>query len=307
MKLSDEDRAGLSADEIAAIEAEDEDTDALAALAADEDDENGEGEGGGKGKETPAKGAEGEGEGDGKGKDAGAGAEAGDDADDAKPTASHVTPAVEDYDGKVKTLKDEKKAAWQKYNDGDMTADEYEAIEDRVGEQLRDLHHQQRTHESDLKRANTTAAQEWEWECKRFMRTAKADEGIDYGTDKKLGAELDRQVKAIAGDPENADKSGEWFLAEAHRRVKAIHGVGKAPEKPAGGKEGKSKQTPAEIAAARKPDLSKVAPSVRNAPAAMENAAADDEFAHMRDLKGLKYEQAIAAMTAEQLDRFMGS
>jgi hypothetical protein len=304
MQLSEEDRAGLSADEIAAIEAPDEDSSALAAIAGDDDDE----EGAGKGTETPANGSEGQGEGQGKGEggEGGEAAEAQADADDAKPTGAHITPAVDDYDGKVKQLKDEKKAAWAKYNDGDMTADEYEAIEDRVGEQLRDLHHQQRTHESDIKRANQTAAQEWEWECKRFMRNTKADEGIDYGTDKKLGAELDRQVKAIASDPENADKSGEWFLNEAHRRVKAIHGVGKAAASTAG-KEGKGKQpTPAEIAAARKPDLSKVAPSVRNAPAAMENAASDDEFAHMRNLSGKDYEKAIAQMTPDQLDRFMG-
>jgi hypothetical protein len=302
MKLSDEDRAGLSADEIAAIEAEDEDEGALAAIAGDDDEDEP-----GKAKETPASGTEGEGEGEGKGQgEAGkqpAAQAAATDEDEDRPTASHITPAVENYDDQVKTLKNEKSAAWAKFNDGEMSAEEYSAIEDRVGEQLRDLHHQQRTHESDVKRANQTAAQEWEWECKRFMRLAKADEGIDYTGDKKLGAELDRQVKAIAGDPENSDKSGEWFLQEAHRRVKAIHGVGKAPPK---GDGGEKRKTAAEIAAERRPDLTKVAPSVRNAPAAMETAASDDEFAHMRNLSGAAYEKAIAAMTPDQLDRFMG-
>ncbi len=38
-------------------------------------------------------------------------------------------------------------------------------------------------------------------------------------------ADLDMFVKSLANDAKNGDKPAEWFLVEAHKRVKALHGL----------------------------------------------------------------------------------
>lgn len=208
-----------------------------------------------------------------------------------------VVPAVDDYDGKIKALQTEKRDALKRLMDGEITPEDYADIEERTGNDIADLRYQQRTHEADTARAQQTAQQEWEWECKRFMKEAKATDGIDYQANRALGGALDAEVRALASDPKHAAKPGEWFLREAHKAVKASFKTAGVPAS--------DEQKPA--APSRAPDLSGVPPSLSRMPPAAEATTNEDEFAHMRNLAGPAYERAIAAMTQEQLDRFMGS
>lgn len=276
-QLTDEERQGLSPEEIEAIEADDDGSDLLSAVASDDEDDDGD-EGAAPAddkKEAPS-------------------SEDNGDVDDEPAPEPLLAPAVENYDERVKALKAEKAEAFKKFSEGDMTSEDYMAIEDRVSTDLADLHYTQREHEASIRRAQQQAKADWDAECRRFMRDTLKREQVDYGNNPILGAALDTAVKALANDPKNESKPADWFLEEAHKQVKAAMGIKAAP-------------SPAPAASSRKADLSGIPPAIGKLPVAMDAPVNGDEFAHMRNLRGSDYEKAIAAMTPEQLDRFMGS
>ena len=85
-----------------------------------------------------------------------------------------------------------------------------------------------------------TAEASWQDTINSFMAKTKKDEGIDYRKDKAKEKDLDIFVKVLAAEDENADKPMAWFLSEAHRMVRAKHGIAApAPTTP-----GKTKRTP---------------------------------------------------------------
>lgn len=294
MTLDEHDKAGLSPEEIAAIEADLGDEDSPADERAGQDEHSAQAE-----QQTAAAPAAADADQEGAAAaDATAAQPPAAQADDdigAKPTVTVVTPDVSEYDSKIAALRTEKKEAFQKLLDGDMKPEEYSAIEARVDDQTDALKQQRADHHAEVRRAQASAQAEWQWECKRFMRDALKAEGIDYATDKKLGKELDGQLKMLSQDPDNAERNAEWFLSEAHRRVKAINGIAAVAKTPA----------PAPAPARPTPDLSKVAPTLARVPVAANPALNGDEFGHMRNLEGNDYERAIARMTPEQLDRFL--
>ena len=61
---------------------------------------------------------------------------------------------------------------------------------------------------------------DWFNDVDKFMNEALNSEGINYRTNQKLNAELDKSVRTLAQDPVNAQKDGAWFLKEAHSMVK---------------------------------------------------------------------------------------
>ncbi len=222
-----------------------------------------------------------------------------DDTEDARPSVGVTTPDVEDYDTKIKSLRARKAEAFKKLMDGDqdMTAELFAEIETDVDAQAFALMNQRAEHRAEARRAAQSSQAEWQWECKRFLRDVAKSEGIDYTADPKLGKELDAQVKALAGDPDNRSRTGEWFLEQAHKRVKAIHSIGV--------KQTSEKVAVAAIEQARKPDLTNVPPTLAKVPVAAQASVDADEFAHLRNLSGMDYEKAIARMTPDQLERFM--
>lgn len=161
------------------------------------------------------------------------------------------------------------------------------------------------------------AVQQWQWEIRRFIRATAKHEGIDYRADenKALNAELDSQVKALGANKANENKSGEWFLQEAHRRVCEIHKIGKA--KPAA----EDKSAAAQAAAKAKADAEAKAKAERAAKAAdnrsklgkdlgalptagAEDVAGEGEFAHLDGLNGLELENAIARLKPDEAERY---
>lgn len=213
--------------------------------------------------------------------------------DEPAPASAIIAPAVEGFEDRIKALNAEKSTALQKMMDGDITAEEFAETDQRVSKELTDLTIAQRTHEADTRRAQQSAEQDWQRECARFMRSAK-EQGIDYAGNRALGAALDAEVRALAGDPKHAAKSGDWFLREAHKAVTSAFGIkpSAAPAAP---------QQPAK----RAPDLSGIPPSIAHAPVAAEAAPDGSEFAFLNNLDGSAYEKAIARMTTEQRERFM--
>jgi hypothetical protein len=98
----------------------------------------------------------------------------------------------------------------------------------------------------------------------------------------------------------------EWFLTEAHRRVRALHGLdalaAKAPtaeEKPAEAKPAEPKPVPS-----RKPPIDAAPKTLAHVPGGPGPGDVGSEFADVLSLDGMEFEQAIARMTPAQRERF---
>jgi len=287
-KLSDEDKVGLSPQEIEALEddstpgsindkpnepalSEDE-------IAADETAKAAE-------DSTDAEKAAA----DAKAKDDAAATE--EPADDKVFTPSFRAAQVEDYDAKLDALT-------ESFEKGDITLTQYN----------RDM--------SSLVTAKTkadiaeesnrqSAEQRWDWEIDRFMDDAKEQKelgNIDYRTNKILQASLDAAVKDLASKEENANRTGRWYLMEAHKQVMGQFGRSVTGESSA---EDKAAEAAAAKAAGRRPDLKAVPKTLGGLPAASPSeTGTDNEFSSLDKLDGLALERAIAKMTPEQADRY---
>lgn len=142
-----------------------------------------------------------------------------------------------------------------------------------------------------------TAEQEWAWNVAKFKRQVKKTDGIDYDGDPEKMADFDTFVKAIASKKENEDKDFQFFLTEAHKRVKALYGIAGAPApKPKAGDK-----------TSRKPPLEGLPATLAQVPGGDGPGDVDGEFADLDKLEGLEYETALAAMTKAQRERYLAA
>lgn len=220
------------------------------------------------------------------------------------PVYSYQLPA--DYEERVAAAKTAREALLDRFEAGEVTREELRAEQARLDEEQRAL-------DGMRIRADTAAdmqrqAQETIKEravASLFDNAAKAENGaIDYRKDEARRRDLDLFVRALAADDANADKPLTWFLNEAHRRVRVLHGdAAPAP-------------TPAAPAPAARVDPKKAAVEKRRAPIPAEVADLSavpgggdpsdvgGEFADIMDLDGDAFEDAIARMAKTEPARF---
>lgn len=298
-QLSPEERAALEEDELSP-----EDRAAVAAIAGDgedSDDEDGEDE-------------EGEDSGDDAGVTDKAAAPAvketqeepatkgsGEDEDDPAPFKPQFKVDLpDDLDDQIAALNTKEAGLAQQMKDGDIELAEFLTQQKEIAKglaKLEGLRDQAATFE-EMNRQ--TLEQEWNWHVEKFFRKAKRDEGIDYREDKEKGGDFDLFVKTLAAKPENQDKPFDWYLTEAHKRTKALHGIGE-------------KESTAQASKDRDGKPAKRTPPVKNLPATLANVAGgdgpgdvgDNEFADLDKLDGLEFETALASMTKEQRERYL--
>ena len=233
--------------------------------------------------------------------------------DDNSPTAAYVTSGVDNYDEQVSTLETKKDDAFKKMMDGEITDAEYRTIDKEVSSELRALDRAMTKAEVSNEMTNQQATTAWlDYVDAQIQTSAKA--GADLSANEALMAELDRTVKLLAGqvrtDPDmvkhlsptkpgalitNVDK---WVLNEAIEIVKARNKMTAAP--------GKGDTTPPKSRAGTPPDLSGLPPNLARVPAAKDADAGGDEFAHLANLTGTDYEKALAKLSPDQIERFMG-
>lgn len=224
---------------------------------------------------------------------------ANEDDDEFKPKFEAQLP--EDFDAQVAAVNSEFEGLAKRFKDGDIDFDEYNAEVAKLNARRDDLT-AIKTKADVFETMNTqTAEQQWNFEVRRFMRSTAKAEGIDYTKDKDKADDLDLFVKRLANDEKNADKSYEWFLSEAHKRVKALHGItDQQADKPAG-----KKDPIAEARNARKADPGKAPKTLAQVPGGDgPGDVGGDEFAHIDNLDGLELETALAKMTPEQRIRY---
>lgn len=306
-KLSDEDRAGLSPQEIEALEDDDtpggiNDLPNEPQLSAEElDDEQNDAETLAAKEKADAEAkvaadakaaADAKEEGDDKIEADASGAKS-DPADDKLFAPTYRADAVEDYDKKIEDLT----TAFEK---GDIQLAQFNKERDVLVRAQTKAEIAEESKKQNLE-------QRWDWEIDRFMDDAREQKelgNIDYRANKILQASLDAAVKDLASKEENANKSGRWYLTEAHKQVMANFGR-TATEKTADEKAAETAAAEALKKAGRRPDLKAVPKTLGGLPAASPSeTGSDSEFSHLEKLDGMSLERAIAKMTPEQQDRY---
>lgn len=282
--LTDEEREAITVGELSP-----EEQDALKAVASgaddDEDDDADEDDGG--------EGEKGAAPVEGKAADEGAADDEGEADDDEAPAATgYVAKLPDDYANTVSALKQEAEDLARQFKDGDIDLDEFQRRQAEIAERRDELVVARAKAEIASEMTEQSAAQSWQNTIRDFMReTAKAGD-IDYRKDAEKMADLDNFVKVLASKPEHEDKSGEWFLREAHKRVLALHGVAAKPaaDKPA--------------TQSRKQDRSAIPANLSQVPGGDGPGDLAGEFADIESLDGIELERAIAKMTPAQRERF---
>lgn len=302
--LTDEERAALESSEHS-----EEDIGALRNIAGEDDGADGDGDEGG---DDDGEGAAAPVEGTGTGAEAGnkgdedQGAapvadtegEAGDDAEDEAFLPTYQATLPEDYNDRVKALDESYKALAQQLKDGEIEVDDYHVkVADLNG--VRDeLATIRAKAEISQEMSAQYAQQEWRFNVDRFMRRAAKDGGIDYRQDEAKRNDLDFFVKVLAKDEQYRDKDYQWFLAEAHKRVKALHGIGEPAPQGQDGNKGNDKP------ASRKPPTGALPKTLAHVPGGDGPGDVAGEFSNLDGLEGFELEDAIARMTPAQRERW---
>lgn len=215
------------------------------------------------------------------------------DATDGRPRYTAKLPA--DYADQVAALKTESADLAKQFKDGDIDLDEFQLKQAEIAER-RDALTVARTKAEISEEMNSqTDEQVWQGTIAKFMRaTAKAGD-IDYLKDEAKMADLDQFVKVLSNNSANDDKPGEWFLREAHKRVRALHGL--TDGKPAD-------PEPPKPNTKRAADVSAIPATLAQVPGGDGPGDLAGEFADMDGLEGEELERAIARMTPAQREKF---
>lgn len=300
--LTDEERAALEEDEAedeAASDATDEEKEGDADDAKDQGSEAAQedADGGDAGKADAGEADGGDGAGDGDGGDAGQAAADAPATDPAAPLLVAEAPA--DADTKLKEIADKKASLVEQFDNGDITAKEYQTQLDALSKQEREI--ELKLHEAQIaqKLAEQQRVNQWLTQVKEFTTR----DYPEYGKSKFLWIALDTAVKEVGSDPANAELSGAEILRKAHERVVADLGDAvfksrAATGKPAAKAEGKplkgSKATPP-------PTLAKV-------PAAEHNDVENGKYAvldRLAETDPLALEERLMKMSEAERDAYL--
>lgn len=249
-------------------------------------------------------------------KDAAAAAAAEDDELDEPFAPAFSAKAPEKYDEQMGEFAKKDAADLAEFKDNKIEIEEFLRRQRETEAKRSDLRDQKLKSDIAAESTEQMAKQQWDWECRRFMRNTAKHEGVDYRTEGPLRDEFDAQVKTLANDTKNGQRPGEWFLREAHKRVKAIHGLttktDTAADAAAKAEAEKKAKAEAERIAKEKAAIERgkgkdgLPKTLGGLPAAgaAEVGTNDGEFSHLDSLGGMELETAVARMTPEQQERW---
>jgi hypothetical protein len=222
-----------------------------------------------------------------------------------------VSPA--DADEQRKTLRAEKATALQQLLDGEIDQEAYQEVESRVQDKLDDLARAAAVDMARSQMQQDAMMQEYGQHLGVAQKELKAA-GIDL--DGEAGAQFDRAIRLFAQDAADrglTDTLGNMAasrdaLAEAQALMLRRFGKSAAAAPaaaPAAAAPGAAPTAPP----VRKPaaaDRSTLPPTLAGVPAAAD-ASVGSEFAHLDGLEGTALEKALARMTPDQQERYLGA
>ncbi|ACY33393.1 hypothetical protein [Comamonas thiooxydans] len=237
-----------------------------------------------------------------------------DDADAPAPAAIQpVSPA--DADEQRTALRAEKATALQQLLDGEIDQEAYQEVESRVQDKLDDLARAAAVDMARSQMQQDAMFTEYHQHLGVAQKELKAA-GIDL--DGEAGAQFDRAVRLFAQDAADrglTDTLGNMAasrdaLAEAQALMLRRFGksAAAAPSAPAAAPGAAPAAAPT-APPVRKPaaaDRSALPPTLAGVPAAAD-ASVGSEFAHLDGLEGTALEKALARMTPDQQERYLGA
>lgn len=202
-----------------------------------------------------------------------------------------------DYDDKLASLRSQSKELAKQLHEGAIGVEDYADKLEDVTSQRESLLTLRTRAEMSQDMGKQTAEQEWRYVVARFNAEVAATDGIDYTKDTAKRRDMDMFLKALATDEANENRSSEWFLAEAHKRVKIMHAV-TTTQAPAAAEKPKAPT-------GRKPPTDKLPPSLAHVAGSDGPGDVSDEFSGLDRLDGIELESAIAKMTPAQRNRYL--
>jgi hypothetical protein len=205
----------------------------------------------------------------------------------------------DDHAVAVQAIQEEESALAEQFKSGELDFDGFRTKAAELNQRRLELSKAEIKAEISSEMQTQTAEQAWQASINRFMAdTAKAGE-VDYRSDAAKQQDLDQFVRVLANNPANEDKSMDWFLIEAHKRVKALHGIA-APQP--------SAPKPADKPAPRRPDMSTVPTTLAQVPGTDgPGDVGGDEFADLDRLEGMALEDAMHRMTPAQREKYLAT
>lgn len=185
-------------------------------------------------------------------------------------------------------------ALQKQYDDGELDMAEFLSKRDEIREKI--IADKLATQISEQSQDQVAAAL-WGQAVQNFLDSRV---GAAYKGDPVLWSTLDNVVKTMAQDDANANLSDKQLIEKAHEEVAKRFRVDGA----------KPTVTPKqEVADKRRPSLGEVPRTLRDAPAAADNSAADNEFANLDALQdkgdSAAFERALAKLTPDQQERYL--
>lgn len=297
--------ATLTDEELAAIgesEHSPEELDAIKSIAGetiddDEDDEDGDDEVIGDGSPVEGSGASGEAGDDNPG-------EAPADVPEEEPSefkTQYKAYVPADLEEQIAAVASEKKDLAQKFRDGDIDLDEFNTQSEALEAKRDDLNKIKLKAEVFEDMNAQTGQQAWANAVNTFVNSVAKAEGIDYRKDAEKAGDLDIFVKRLADNPANEGKPMNWFLQEAHKRVRALHGIESTNQA--------TRETDADKLKAarerRKPPVDAAPKTLAQVPGSDGPGDVSGEFSDIDGLEGMELEDAIARMTPSQRERYL--
>lgn len=208
---------------------------------------------------------------------------------------SYQAKLPDDFAAQESAIKEQNDALAARFKSGDIDFDQYRVEAEALSKSERALDEIRLKATLSQEMTAQTAEQQWNHTVQRFIATTAKDGGIDYSKDPDKQSDLDVFVRTLANDVKNADKPAEWFLAEGHKRVKALHGIGLVTA-PAATDAKNTRKTPLDAAPKT---LAQVPGS--DGPGDVDG----NEFTDVDRLTGDAQEEAIRKMTPAQRERYM--
>jgi len=212
-----------------------------------------------------------------------------------------VAEAPADAEEKLKAIAADKAELRRKYDDGEITFDEYEDQKDGYVKQEREI-------ERAIDKANIAAAMEaqrlqnqWDADCKTFLDSNK--DLYTGDANKERFEELNETIKLLAQQPRNAGLSGPQLLAKAHTVTLAARGETVPQQKT---------DTKADTKPTKQPIPKAILPPDLGAmPAASGNDPTEGKWASLDRLRdsgnGVAYEAALSKMSQADRDAYLAA
>lgn len=207
----------------------------------------------------------------------------------AQPAPLLVPTLPQDAEARLTEIGTKKEALLEQFDNGDITAREYQKQLDALNKDERQLEYQ--INEAKLAEKLNLQQQQNDWQatCNRFV-----DDHPIYKNNQRLYNALDAEVRTLAQKPETANWTGQKFLDEAHKNLKEAFGFQEAA--PTGKKP-----------AAPRPDLP---PNLAKVPAADVEDTNGGKFAVLDRLLStdpIAYEEALAKLPEAERNAYMAA